>query len=120
MEDLHAIAALASEYWKLLRMLDQAIDLAPPKTKNRLQAQARYAQSRLHAILDEKDMRIISFEGRTYEPNLAASAINADDFPGENDLIVEMTLEPAVMVDMTVLKTGKVYLMRSSTDVPRD
>ena len=117
------LASLAIEYWKLLRSFERTIDLTPPDARTRLLAQARYAAGRLDALAQEARLKIVSFDGLPFEVNLPAVAINGEDVSGLNDLIVERTIEPAVIADMTVLVMGKVFLKQAislggSQDVP--
>ena len=107
----HAAAELASEFWKLLRGFERSIALTPEDARPRFAAQARYATGRLEAILTAAGMRLVTFDGLPFEENMAAIAINADEVAGSPErLIVERTLEPAIMDGMTVVMTGKVYL----------
>jgi hypothetical protein len=107
------IAELASEYWKLLKGFERSIASAPIEIKPRLQAQARYASGRLNSILERSGMRIVSFDGLIFEVNMPAIAINADDYDHSDNLVVETTLEPAVVSDMAVLLTGKVFVSKA-------
>jgi hypothetical protein len=120
MDDVRTIAALAGEYWKILRALERAIDAVPDAVKPRLQAQARYAAGRLEAILSERGMSVVSFEGCAFEVNLPVSPVNADDFTDHDELIIEKTIEPTIVADMIPVVTGKVYLARSEAHVSRD
>ncbi len=107
------LARLAVEHWKLLRSFDKTVDFAPFDARTRLSAQARYAASRLEMLLLDANMRIVSFDGVAFEVNLPAIAINGEDFVGLDNLVVEQTVEPAIVADMTVLLMGKVLLERS-------
>src|SRR5207302_83389 len=108
------LAGLAVEYWKLLRSFERTIDFTPHDTQVRLSAQARYAAGRLEALLLDAKMKIVSFDGIAFEVNLPAIAINGEDVSGLDNLIVERTIEPAVISDMTVVLMGKVFLTQSS------
>src|SRR5262245_18879862 len=111
-----AAAELASEYWKLLKGVEKAVTLVPIEARGRYQAQARYAASRLDAILATVEMRIVSFDGELFEPNMPAIAINADEVAGTSgEAVVERTLEPAVISGLNVVITGKVYLKQASS-----
>lgn len=104
------IAEIASEYWKLLRSLERAITLVPLEAQARLNSQRRYSEDRLDVLLAGQGMRLITFDGVAYEVNLPASAINAEDFKDTDIVVVERTLEPAVVSDMDVVLSGKVFL----------
>jgi hypothetical protein len=108
------LAGLAVEYWKLLRSFERAIDLTPLDVRTRLSAQARYAAGRLETLLSDTKMKIVSFDGVAFEVNLPAIAVNGEDVSGLDNLIVEQTIEPAIVSDMTVLLMGKVLLKQSS------
>jgi hypothetical protein len=119
-DDLKTIAAIAAEFWKVLRALERAAEAANDAAKPRIQAQARYATGRLDAILAERGMSVVAFDGRRFEVNLPVSAVNADDFPDSDELVVERTIEPTIVADMVPVITGKVYLARSEADASRD
>jgi len=103
-------AQLAVEYWKLLRILERALESLPDQSKERVASQVRYASSRLETLLAEEKMSLQTFDGMDFEVNLPASAINADEFEGGTNSVVERTLEPAVISNMRILLMGKVYL----------
>ena len=104
------LASLAVEYWKLLRVVERALEVVPEIAKERIASQVRYARSRLDALMLEQNMSLQTFDGMPFEVNLPASAINADEFQEANNSIVERTLEPAVLSNMRILLTGKVFL----------
>jgi chorismate synthase len=105
------LAHLAVEYWKLMRTVERAIDVVPEHAKERLASQARYAASRLEALLGEQNMSLQGFEGMEFEVNLPAVAINGEEFQDAAS-VVERTLEPAVISNMRVLLMGKAFLAR--------
>jgi len=55
-------------------------------------------------------MHIEIFDGITYSANLPISAVNADDFGDTESAMIEQTLEPAIILGTTPIKTGRVYL----------
>lgn len=106
-------AKLAAEYWKLHRSFERMADLVPPDARARHLAQARYAASRLENLLQEAQMKVVSFDAQPFEVNLPAIAINAEDVTGLDRLVVERTIEPAIVRDMDVILTGKVLLVQA-------
>ena len=104
------MAQLAVEYWKLLRVLDRALESVPEDRRERYASQGRYAAGRLEELLKEQKMSVQSFDGMDFEINLPASAVNGDEFTGREDVVVARTIEPAVIADMRPILMGKVYL----------
>ncbi|WAP70058.1 hypothetical protein [Jiella pelagia] len=113
-DEIRSLGALAIEYWKLCGAFERAIALAPEGQRGRLESQARYASERLGAILGNHDMSVVDFDGRTFEVGLAAVAVNVDEFSADDVLVVERTLEPAVVIGTTPLASGRVYLRKAS------
>jgi hypothetical protein len=104
------MARLAVEYWKLLRVLERALESVPEGRRERFASQRRYAADRLRDLLKEHQMSVQSFDGMDFETNLPASAVNGDEFPNHTDVVVARTIEPAVIADMRPIMMGKVYL----------
>ena len=102
---------LAIEHWKLLRAFERSIAFADADSKSRLEAQARYSQGRLDALLAKANLRAVSFDGREFEVNLPAIAINADEVADALGCVVERTIEPAIVSPTGVAHTGRVYLI---------
>lgn len=103
------MAELASEFWKLLRNYERVVEAAPENLKAGLAAQAKYGNRRLITILDRYGMHIETFDGMTYSANLPVTAVNAEDFM-DREPVIEQTLEPAIVVGTTAVKTGRVFL----------
>src|SRR4051812_4142195 len=95
-----AFAVLAAEYWKLRRSFERMADLVPPDSRTRYLAQARYAAGRLESLLQESNMKLVTFDAQRFEVNLPLIAVNAEDVAGLTDLVVERTIEPAIMRGM--------------------
>lgn len=103
------MAELAAEFWKLLRNYDRVVEAAPDNLKAGLIAQAKYGNRRLFTILDRYGMHIETFDGLPYSANLPVTAVNAEDFVN-GDAVIEQTLEPAIIIGTTAVKTGRVFL----------
>lgn len=106
------LAEIAVEFWKLLQNYDRFIAAVPENARAGLMAQLRYGERRLIAILEAEDMRLITFDGSVFEPNLPVTAINDDGFDDADVVFIERTIEPTVLRGTTVLKVGKVYLAK--------
>lgn len=106
-------AELAAEYWKLLRSLRRAIAVMPENARDKLEAGARYSEARLESILAASSMRILDFDGMSFDTGMPVVAINGDEFSEEEAAVIETTLEPSVIQGMAVLVTGKVFLVKA-------
>ena len=112
---IQTIADFAVENWRLIRVLQRLLERLPDDIKPRVAAQVRFAESRLQTMSSREHVRLETFEGRAFEANLPVSAVNADEFNGEKDLVIVDTLEPTVLADGQVLQMGKVVLGSGGT-----
>lgn len=103
-------AKLGSELWKALRALERVIPFVPLDQQARVQAQLRFARSRLDSLLEEAGLKLTNFEGRQFEPNLPVTAVNAEEIEPSDGLTITQTLEPSVVADGQVLIVGKVIV----------
>src|SRR5262245_20782782 len=102
-------AHLAVEYWKLLRAFERTPDQVAEEHKSKAAAQAKFSAGALDAILREAGLKLATFDGHAFVPNLPVAAINGSDFEGTADLVIETTVEPAIIEDMQVLAMVKSY-----------
>ena len=112
MDAVQAIVSLAIEYWRLLRLYERAVMEQEPDKHRKSLAQLRYASNRLNIILEKNGFRLISYNGDQYTPNLPVSVVNGDEISGDENLIIDQTLEPTVLYDGRVLSVGKVVIKK--------
>lgn len=106
------LARLAVEYWKLLKAFERTIGRLPHEHVAKTRAQLRFSSSKLDFLLKELGLNLVTFDGKTFESNIPATALNAEDFTDGEILIIESTVEPAVVENMNVLLMGKVVLKK--------
>ena len=99
---------MAVDYWKLLRAFERAVGEVPEARAARFQAQARFAASRLATHLDAGGLHLGTYEGQAITPAIPVVALNADDLADEVRVVVESTVEPAVIAGNRVLALGRV------------
>ena len=109
-DDVAGLAELTVECWRMLRLgerlvRDQAADRQPPAL-----AQLRYVRGRLDAILSARGLRLVAYVDEPYSPNLPVTVANADEFQGNEGLVIAETLEPTLLSDGRVVAMGKVIL----------
>lgn len=107
-EGQEVMAALAVDYWKLLRSFEKLAEEMPEGRAARLQAQARFSNGRLHSHLEACGLQIATFDGQQISASLPIVTINADEMEGIADPIVESTVEPAVVAGAQVISLGRV------------
>lgn len=104
------LAKLAGDYWRLLRAYERLISESPQEKYSRLKSNHRNAERKLTAITEQNNIKIITYEGHEYTPNLPLSVVNSDEFGDGETLIISQTIEPTIMLDEQLLSIGKVIL----------
>lgn len=102
------LAALAVDYWKLLRSFERLASDAPADKSARLQAQARFSAGRLSSHLDACGLQLATFDGQAIAAEMPVVPINADELEGEPGVVVESTVEPAVVAGARIISVGRV------------
>ncbi len=101
-------AGMAIDFWKLLRSYERLVMDAPAAATTRLEAQARFAAGRLAAHLESYGLQLVTFEGQPLSPQLPVVAINAEDLEGCDNLVIESTIEPAIVAGSRVVAVGRI------------
>lgn len=105
-----AVAQLCVEFWKLSNATRKAIERLPDTESRRLEGQLNFSGRQLTMLVDQLGFKLIEFENEVFHAGLAASADNAGDYSDDVDLVVSKTIEPAIMVDMKVIRLGRVLI----------
>ena len=62
--------------------------------------------------MSEAELTIVDLEGILYEPGLAATPLNLDEFNKDDSLIVDQMIEPTIMGPDGLLKMGVITLKK--------
>ncbi len=108
------LADFVVDYWKIARGLEKTATLLQKMESKRLLSQVKYANRQLSAYADRFGFRIVEFDGLDFEPGMAASADNFDDFEHEAVLVVTKTIEPAIVREMSVVRQGRVIVAQKT------
>lgn len=106
---------MAIESWRFGKLFNRVLDKLEPGEAARYANQLRYFLKRLDDSLGLAGLRVVSLEGQAYDPGMAASPLNMEDFDANDILIVEQMVEPVLMGPDGVVKPGTVLLKRVNT-----
>lgn len=108
----NALVDVSIEGWRFLRAMERATSDLDAEQQRRAVSRCDYFRNKLVDALERLDLWFVSLDGTRYDPGLAASVLNADEFPGADDLVVDQTIEPVVMGSAGVVRPGIVTLRR--------
>ena len=106
------IIKIVTENWRLMKLFIKIISKFDASETNRYLNQIRFFQKTINDSLESVDLRIVNLEGQPYDPGMAASPLNIDDFDIDDKLIVEQMIEPLIMGDTGIKRQATINLMR--------
>lgn len=107
-----SIIEMAVEAWRFRRVFDKAMSKLDAGESARYTGQFNWFIKKVEAALKTAGMRIVDIEGQPYDVGMALSPLNIDDFEPDDPLYVEQMIEPIIMDEEKVLKTGTAMLGR--------
>jgi hypothetical protein len=103
---------IAVESWKFSRVFARAVNKLDAGEANRYASQLRYFQKRVEQNLDAAGLKLVNVEGHPFDPGMAASPLNIEDFGPDDVLLVDQMVEPIIMGTEGLKKQGAVMLKK--------
>ena len=108
----NSIANISSELCRFKNVFEKAISKLDFDEQSKYMSQFAWFSKKVTKAVEEAGLRIVSLEGQVYDPGMAVTPLNIDDFEVEDELKIVQMIEPIIMQEDTVLKTGTVLLGR--------
>ncbi len=103
------------ESWRLTRSFTRLLTKLDASEAARYQSQLRFYLKRLDGALAAAGLKIADLEGQPYDAGMAATPLNIADFAPDDVLLVDQMLEPVIMGDSGLRRTGTIMLKRLPT-----
>ena len=107
-----SLISIASELFRFQRVFEKAIGKLDIDEQNKYLSQYAWFSKKVYKVMDEADLKIINLEGQLYDPGMAVTPLNIDEFNGDDSLYILQTIEPIIMQGDCVHKAGTVILGR--------
>jgi len=106
------IVSMAVESWRFGKTYDRLLTKLDAGEQNRYKSQFRWFIKKVEEALERADMRIVNVEGHPFDPGMAATPLNIEEFDANDALIVDQMIEPIIMGREGLIKTGTVTLRK--------
>ena len=106
---------VAVESWRLGKVFDRLLLKLDAGEQGKYRGQFRWFQRKLEDSLTDAGMWIVNVEGHAFDPGMAATPLNIDEFGSVDTLLVDQMLEPIIMGPDGVLRTGTVTLRKGGS-----
>lgn len=107
-----SLVAIASESFRFQQVYTKVLSKLDINEQAKYSSQFTWFTKKVTKALDEAGLRIVDVNGQLYDPGMAVTPLNIEDFETEDILFVVQTMEPIIMQDNAVIKTGTVILGR--------
>lgn len=104
---------LAIEGWKFSKLFIRMMNKLDAGEATRYMNQLRYYLENIDSNLAQSQIRLVNLEGQIYDPGMAVTVINAEDFAPEDQLIIDQMLEPVIMGGEGLRRSGTVMLRKA-------
>ena len=104
---------MAIEAWRLRRAYEKVLSKLSSEDRDRFEGSLAAFVKKIEEALDTLDMRIVNIEGALFDPGIAATPINIDDFGPDDELVVDRMIEPIIMEKGSIVKMGAVTLRKA-------
>ena len=108
----NSLVSIASELFRFQRVFEKAVSKLEIDERSKYMSQYAWFSKKVYTALDEANLKLLNVEGQLYDPGMAVTPLNIDDFETDDQLYVLQTIEPIIMQDDRVYKTGTVILGR--------
>ena len=117
---MNSVADIAAETYRLRKVFQRAIRNADPREQKKYLSQFGWFEKKVNQSLEELDLRVVSVEGQPYDPGMAVTPLNLEDFGQEEDLVVAQMMEPVILQGDRLVRMGTVMLERAEPVLPAD
>jgi hypothetical protein len=100
--------------WRFSRTFERVLAKLEAVDASRYLSQLRFYQKRLDETLATVALKLVNLEGQSYDPGMAATALNIADFGPEDRLVVDQMLEPVILDESGVRRVGTIMLKRAN------
>lgn len=106
------VIGMAVESWRFGKTYDRLLTKLDAGEQNRYKSQFRWFIKKVEEALEQADLRIVNVEGHPFDPGMAATPLNIEEFDANDALMVDQMIEPIIMGKEGLIKTGTVTLRK--------
>ena len=106
------VISMTVEFWRFIRLFDRLLTKLDAGEQNRYKSQLRWFIKKTEESLEQANLRIVNVEGHPFDPGMAATPLNIEEFDAKDILLVDQMLEPIIMGKEGVVKIGTVTLRK--------
>jgi len=112
-----SVVVMAVESWRFGKVFERLLTKFDVSEQVRYRSQFRWYIKKVEEALEKADLRIVNVEGHLFDPGMAVTPLNIEEFDAQDNLMVDQMLEPIIMGKDELVKTGTVTLKKVKVEV---
>ncbi|MBR6707673.1 MAG: hypothetical protein IKI84_13515 [Clostridia bacterium] len=110
-----ALVEIAAEKWRFEHALKKALQKMDVMDAERFNGQFGYFSSRVAQAMAYAGMSCLDLSGQVYDVGMPVQGMNLDEFDEDEILIITRMVEPVILWNGRVIRTGMVLLGRAGS-----
>jgi hypothetical protein len=106
------VISMAVESWRFSRVFDRMLMKLDAGEQARYKSQIRWFIKKVEEAMEDAELRIVNVEGHPFDPGMAATPLNIEEFDTNDVLMVDQMIEPIIMGKEGLARTGTVTLRK--------
>ena len=106
------IVDMAVEAWRFGKVFERMLTRVNAGDQGRYQSQFQWFIKKMEESLGDIGLSIANIEGQSFDPGMAATALNIDQFDTADSLVIDQMIEPIIMGRDGLIKPGTVTLKK--------
>ena len=111
-----SLADIAAEAFRLRGVFRRAVRNADSGEQQKYMSQFSWFEKKVTKALEEAGLSTVDLSGMKYDPGMAVNPLNLDEFDPDAALVIDRMMEPVIMKDDRIIRTGTVILREEETD----
>lgn len=107
------LADFAVEIWRMPKLLDKLISRLDYDEQNKYHSQFAWFNKKAIEFLYSTGITIVSLDKIPFDIGMPVTPINIGDFGKDDELVIDQVLEPVIMQNGKIIKTGSVLLKKA-------
>jgi hypothetical protein len=103
---------MAVDSWRFALACEKAASKLCGRDRARFEGQLAVFGKKMEEALGAIGMRIVNIEGTPFDPGIAATPLNIEDFESGDELAVDRMTEPIIMGKDGLVRMGSVSLRK--------
>lgn len=109
---VESLIDIASELFRFRQVFYRMARKLDMEDQNKYSSQFSWFSKKVTQALDDAGIIVLDLTNKPYDPGMAVTPLNLEDFEVDDPLIIEQMIEPVIMCKERLVKTGTVILGR--------